>query len=178
VSKQRSAVLTVAILVIIVAAYEFPLLRFHGNAWIWGGPGLGYQIRMRAIPFNHPGKYEFHFRGIPNGDMSLMLYADGKSSADREELTRLDTKIDVLLVDQQGNTICRASATPGTGRVDQIWPLMSAYWGAGFWHSNCLHLPLNRSTSYTLALGISDVDPHSPNVTLIPVLESDQSVWP
>jgi len=178
VSAKRSAVLTVAILVIILAAYEFPLLRFHGNAWIWGGPGFGYQIRMRAIPFNQPGKYEFHFRGIPDGKMSLLLYAEGKSDENREELTRLHTSLDALLVDQRGNIICQASATTGTAQADQIWNLMSAYWGAAFWNSSCLHLPLNRSTSYTLTLRISNVDPNTPRSNLVPVLESDHRTWP
>ena len=177
-SKNRSAVLTVTILLIILAAYEFPLLRFHGNAWIWGGPGLGYQIRMRAIPLNQPGVYEFHFRGIPDGDMSLMLYADGKTGENREELTRFQTRIGAVLIDQHGNIICRASTTTGTGQADQIWNLESSYQEAAFWNSNCLNMSLNRSASYTLTLGISDVDPKTPETKLLPVLESDQPVWP
>jgi hypothetical protein len=74
---------------------------------------------MRAIPFNEPGEYKFHFRGMRDGRMSLLLYAGGKSDANREEPTDLHTSLEALLVDQHGNIICRASATPGTGPDDR-----------------------------------------------------------
>jgi hypothetical protein len=133
---------------------------------------------MRAVPFNKAGEYVFHLRRIPSGNMSLLLYAQGKTDSDREELTSLHTTLRSLLIDQKGNVICRASGATGDGPIDQIWVLMSGYSEAAFWQSNCLHVRLNSSSSYTLTLGVSDVDPKTPTVNLVPVLESDHQVWP
>jgi hypothetical protein len=140
-SRNKSAALTVAVLAIALLAYEYPLLRFHGDAWIWGGPGFGYRIKMRPIPFNQAGEYVFHFRGIPNEEMSLQLYAEGNGDENREELTHLGTTLEALLVDQDGRIICQASGIPGEGNNDHIWVLMSGGDEAAYWHSNCLHMP-------------------------------------
>jgi len=178
-SKKSNAAVTIAIILLIVMAeFGFPILRFHGNAWIWGGPGFGYQIKMRAIPFNEPGEYVFHFREIPDGTMSLLLYVEGKTGKDREELTDLHAGLDAIFTDQAGTVVCRASAKPGNGPIDQVWALMSGYWGAAFWHSNCVHMPLKRSDSYTLILRVRDVDPNTPKINLLPVIETDSRVWP
>jgi len=64
-------------------ADEYPYLRFRGDAKFSGGPILGYQIKMRPIPFTSR-RIHFHFRGIPDEDMSLLLYAEGKSNENRE----------------------------------------------------------------------------------------------
>src|SRR5580704_13122038 len=92
-NRPRKVLLTVvfSIIALLWFADEYPYLRFHGDGNFSGGPVLGYQIKMRPIPFNRAGEYVFHFRGIPNEDMSLQLYAEGKSDQNREELTHLDT---------------------------------------------------------------------------------------
>ena len=100
--RSRKVVLTVllSLFALLWFADEYPYLRFHGDAKFSGGPVFGYEIKMRPLPFNQPGEYVFHFRGIPNEDMSLLLYAQGKTDKNREELTHLDTTLDALLVDQ------------------------------------------------------------------------------
>jgi len=55
-------------------ADEYPYLRFHGDAKFSGGQVFGYEIKMRSLPFNQPGEYVFHFRGILDEDVSLLLY--------------------------------------------------------------------------------------------------------
>jgi hypothetical protein len=176
-TKNQSGVLTIAVLALLLVAYEFPVLRFHGDARIWGGPGFGYNIKMHDIPVNKLGEYVFHFRGIPNGDMSLQLYAEGKSDQDREELTHLNVTLDAQLVDQNGQVICQGTGMPRDGQNEHIWVVMSGV-EAAFWHWNCVHITLTSSASYTLTLRVHDVDPNAPKIILSPVLESDHAVWP
>jgi hypothetical protein len=161
----------------VLTVYEFPLLLFHGDAWIWGGPGFGYSIKMRGISLNRPGDYTFHFRRIPDGNMSLLLYADGKSGQDRKELTHLKVTLDALFVDQNGQVICKGAGTPGDGQNEHIWVLMSGL-DAAFWHPNCVHMTLQTAASYTLTLRVQNPDPNAPEIVISPVLESDHAVWP
>ncbi len=178
-NRPRKVLLTVVLSIIALLwfADEYPYLRFHGDGNFSGGPVLGYQIKMRPIPFNHAGEYVFHFRGIPNEDMSLQLYAEGKSDQNREELTHLDTTLDALLVDQNGHVVCQASGMPRDGQNEHIWVLMSGI-DAAFWHWNCVHMPLKPSVSYTLTLRVSNVDPKTPQINLRPVLEGGQPDMP
>lgn len=174
-SRTKKIGLTVALSIITLLCFadEYPALRFRGDAKFSGGPIFGYQIKMRPIPFNRAGEYIFHFRGIPNEDMTLKLYAEGKSNDNREELTHLDTTIDALLVDQRGNTVCQASGMPRDGQNEHIWVVMSGM-EAAFWHWNCVDMPLKPSASYTLTLRISNIDHRTPQINLLPVLEGGQ----
>jgi hypothetical protein len=158
-------------------ADEYPFLRFRGDAKFSGGPVFGYQIKMYPIPFYKAGEYVFRFHGIPDEEMSLQLYAEGKTDENREELTHLDTTLDALLVDQYGHVVCQASGMPRDGQNEHIWVVMSGGWEAAFWHWNCVHLPLKPSLSYTLTLRISNVDPKTPKINLLPVLEGGQPDW-
>jgi hypothetical protein len=176
-TKKIALTVTLSIIVLLWFADEYPALRFRGDAKFSGGPVFGYQIKMPPIPFNRAGEYVFHFRGIPNEDMSLQLYAEGKSHENREELTHLDTTLDALLVDQNGNVVCKASGMPRDGQNEHIWVVMSGL-DAAFWHWNCVHMRLKPSVSYTLTLGISNVDPKTPPINLLPVLEGGQLDMP
>lgn len=178
-SRTKKLVLTVALTTIALfwLADEYPYLRFRGDAKFSGGPVLGYEIKMRPIPFNQAGEYVFHFRGIPNEDMSLQLYAEGKSDDNREELTHFDTTLDALLVDQSGRVVCQASGMPRDGQNEHIWVVMSGV-NAAFWHWNCVHMPLKSSALYTLTLRVRNIDPKTPNINLLPVLEGGQPDLP
>jgi len=177
--RTKKVVLTFALTIIALLwlADEYPYLRFRGDAKFSGGPILGYQIKMRPIPFNQAGEYIFHFRGIPDEDMSLQLYAEGKSNENREELTHLETTLDALLVDQNGHVVCQASGMPRDGQNEHIWVVMSGM-EAAFWHWNCVHMPLKPSVSYTLTLRVSNVDLKTPKINLLPVLEGGQPDLP
>jgi hypothetical protein len=174
---SRNKKIAVAVVLSIVAslwfADEYPHLRFRGDAQFSGGPVFGYQIKMRPIPFSQAGRYVFHFRGIPNEDMSLQLYAEGKSHDNREELTHLDTTLDALLVEQNGRVVCQATGMPRDGQNEHIWVVMSGN-DAAFWHWNCVHMPLKSSVSYTLTLSVSNIDSKTPKINLLPVLEGGQ----
>lgn len=175
-SRTKSIILTIILTVItgLWLADEYPYFRFHGDAKFSGGPILGYQIEMKPIPFDQAGEYVFHFRGIPHEEMSLQLYAEGKAYENREELTHLNTTLDALLVDRNGHVVCQASGMPRDGQNEHIWVVMSGGSEAAFWHWNCVHMPLKPSESYTLTLRISNIDPKTPKINLLPVLEGGQ----
>jgi hypothetical protein len=151
---------------------------------------FGYWIRLKAIPFGQAGEYSFHFRGLPNEEMSLQLYAEGKTHENRSELTNLSTQLEALLVDQNGRMVCHGvGVVPKEGvpcqdckvwtdeeiaaRNQREWVLMSGSEDA-YYHVNCLDMKLKPSDSYTLTLRISAVDPKTPGTNLIPTLEGGQ----
>jgi hypothetical protein len=142
-NRTKQVVLTVvfSIIALLWLADEYPCLRFHGDAEFTGGPILGYQIKMRPIPFSQAGEYVFHFRGLPDEELSLQLYAEGKTDRNRDELTQLDTTLDALLLDQNGHVVCQASGMPRDGQNEHIWVVMSDFYEAAFWHWNCVHMP-------------------------------------
>jgi hypothetical protein len=170
-SARNITLAVVASLVLVIwLADEYPALRFRGDAHFSGGPVLGYSIKMRRIPFYRPGEYVYRLRGLPNEEMSLELYAEGKSDRDRIELTTLGTTLDAVLSDENG-VVCQASGKAREGQNESIWVLMSDGSGAAFWHWHCVRIPLKSSSSYTLTLRIRDVDPKTPKIDLVPVLE-------
>lgn len=174
-AAKRNTLLAIAVVIALLwVADEYPAMRFRGDARFSGGPVFGYSIKMQPIPFNKAGKYVYHFRGLPKEEFSLQLYAEGKTYKDREELTHLDTTIDALLVDNNGSAVCRATGMPRDGQNEHIWVVMSSGSEAAFWHWNCVHMPLKPSESYSLTLRISNVDPNTPRINLLPVLEGGQ----
>ena len=185
-SRTKKVGLTVALSVIglLWFADEYPLLRFHGDGRFSGGPVFGYWIRLPRIPFYLPGEYVFRFRGAPNEEMSLELYAEGKSYDNASELTRLETTIEALLVDENGRAVCEAIGSPsvGAGPIDDTnpkgWVTMLAYDEAAYWNGNCLRMSLKSSDSYTLTIRIRDIDPKTPKINLVPTLEGGQPDLP
>jgi hypothetical protein len=173
-AKKIALIALIALALVLLAADEYPAVRFRGDGKFSGGPVFGYTIRLRSIPFYQPGEYVFHFHGMPNEEMSLQLYAEGKKDSDREELTNLGTTLDALLVEQNGRVVCQATGMAREGQNERIWVLMSGGDVAAFWHWNCVHMPLKSSKSYTLTLRIRNVDPNTPRITLLPALEGGQ----
>src|SRR5690349_14511609 len=112
----------------------WPALRFRGDGRFTGGPVFGYKIAMQGIPFYTAKEYTFRCHGVPTEDMSLQLYAEGKSGDDRNELTHLGTTIDARLTDGNGKIICQAIGLPHDGQDDNNWVLMSGSDVAAFWH--------------------------------------------
>jgi len=103
--SAKALIMLAGIIALLCFADEYPALPFRGDGHLSGGPVFGYSIRLRPIPFYQAGEHVFHFRGMPNEEMSLQLYADGKSDDNRKELTNLNTKIEATLVDQNGRVV-------------------------------------------------------------------------
>lgn len=194
-TKKVVLIAVLALPLLFVFADEYPALRFRGDGQFSGGPVFGYWIRLRPIPFYQAGEHVFHLRGMPNEEMSLQLYAEGKSDDNRKELTNLSTEIEATLVDQNRRVVCQASgivpkeSDPCDCKKDDCkvwtdaeiearrqkeWVLMSGGDEAAYWHVNCLRMRLKPSDSYTLKLRVLAVDPQTPHIKLIPTLEGGQ----
>lgn len=179
-ARKMTLALVGAITLMLWLADEYPALRFRGDASFSGGPIFGYNIKMRRIPFYQTGEYAYHLRGLPNEEMSLQLYAEGKSFANEAEITHIATNIEASLADQAGHLVCQASGSPliGAGKRDDRnprgWITMLSRDEAAYWNGNCLRLPLRPSDSYTLTIRIQNVDPNAPKIDLIPTLEGGQ----
>jgi hypothetical protein len=176
-SGKKIALIVVALLWF---ADEYPALRFRGDGRLSGGPVFGYTVRLRKIPFYLPGEYVSHFRGMPKREMSLQLYAEGKTFDNEAELTHVGTTIEAVLVDQNGQLICKGVGSPlvGAGKIDDSnpkgWVTMLGGNEAAYWNGNCLRMPLKPSDSYTLTIRIRDIDPKTPKINLLPTLEGGQ----
>jgi hypothetical protein len=183
--KTIAMVVLISTIALLCLSDEYPALRFRGDGEFWGGPVFGYVIRMRSIPFYKAGEYVFHFRGMPNEEMSLLLYTQGKKFLyvsdghppdDRYELTHLKTRIEVTLVDRQGRTVCSGSGPPLNGDINgnpNGW-ILGGGDPAVYYHTNCLRVALQPSQSYSLTIKIPEVDPKPPHINLLPVLKGGQ----
>jgi len=188
-TKKVVLITVLALPLLLVFADEYPALRFRGDGQFSGGPVFGYWIRLKAIPFAQAGEYTFHFRGMPNEEMSLQLYTDGESG--RPALTNLSTRLEAVLSDQKGRVVCAgAGVVPKEGepcddckiptdkeieaRRQKEWILMSGPNVAAYYHVNCLNARLKPSDLYTLKLRVLAVDPQTPHINLIPTLEGGQ----
>jgi len=52
-----------------------------------------YLIRFNKIPIFQTGAYRFRFSGLPHEKMTLVLYVEGQSSREEEEMKSLQTAI-------------------------------------------------------------------------------------
>ncbi len=178
-SKKIALVALIALPLVLLAADEYPALRFRGDGKLSGGPVFGYWIRLRPIPFYQEGEYVFHFQGLPNEELSFILYPDDKTDKDELELKHLETILEANLVDQHGHIICAASGKPlKKGNNANGWVLRIRGDEVAYWHWNCVHLHMRSSEAYTLTLRIRDVDPKAPHINLLPVIEGGQPDFP
>lgn len=185
-AKKTAVLVVISTIAFLFLADEYPAMRFRGDGKFAGGPVFGYEIRLRTIPFHEVGEYVFHFRGMPNEEMSLLLYTQGKKFLyvgdaghppdDGYELTHLKTSIEAVLVDRQGRTVCSGTGLPLHGDINgnpNGWILQGGD-PAAYYHTNCLRVALKPSESYTLTIRIRDVDPKAPKTNLSPVLQGGQ----
>jgi hypothetical protein len=188
-TKKVFLIAVLAFPLFLVFADEYPALRFRGDGKFSGGPVFGYWVRLKPIPFGQVGEYTFHFRGMPDEEMSLQLYTDGESR--RSALTNLTTQLEAVLSDQKGRVVCQgAGVVPKESepcddckiptdkeieaREQKEWILMSGPNEAAYYHVDCLKKRLNPSDSYTLKLRVLAVDPQTSRINLIPTLEGGQ----
>jgi hypothetical protein len=132
-----------------------------------------------SFPLDQPGEYVFHFHVDLSRNMTLLLEVNGsKGESSRPELTHIRANIEVTLVNHKGRTICHASGLPKDGITSDSWALRRGHDEAAFWHRSCSEIKLKRSESYTLTVRIRDVDPKTPRIRLIPILERSDDFGP
>ena len=124
------AILGIIPLVILVVWSPWSALLYHGDGKfsdeLFFYPR--YRVRFADIPLNKASEHHFRFRGLPNEEMSLILYVKDSQVntwADREPLENLQATIEAKLTDVTGNVSCYASGRPADGNRDGIWVLMS-----------------------------------------------------
>src|SRR6267378_8359870 len=82
-----------------------------------------YLIRFNEIPIFRTGNYQYHFRGLPHDELTLVLSVHGKSRWADEELKRLQTVIEAVLLDSHGTDVCKSSRLPTLNDHDSVWVL-------------------------------------------------------
>ena len=139
-----------------------------------------YLIRFNKIPIFQTGAYQFHFRGLPHEEMTLVLYVDGKSSRRDEELKSLQTAIEAVLLDDHGNDICKLPRQPGLNDQDSVWVLSGAggQKQAVFWHWQCHNLQAHPLKSYELTIRVTRTDPRGEKIFVTPTLEGGGIEFP
>ena len=125
-----------------------------------------YHAPIGEVPLAVAGTYSFLFKGLPTETMSLVLYVSGHSSSNSDSIAHLSTLIEAEISDDAGKVICRASGSP-----QEYWTLMALPTLAAYWQTACGFQHFSRHMSYTLKLTIRQVDPQTPNVTLLAMLE-------
>jgi hypothetical protein len=135
---------------------------------------------LQSFPLDQPGEHVFHFRQAQKGEMTLLLEVEGSRHGERnrEELSHLALTIEVTLVNREGHTVCHATGTPSGGMSDDHWVVRMGHGEAAFWHRGCAEIKLKRSESYTLTVGLRDVDPETPKIKATPLFERSDNYVP
>lgn len=151
-------------------------LRYHGDGQFSDRGFFSYPrylVTFSDIQLSQTGEHRFHFRGLPNEEMTLMLLVKDRrvdTWADSAPLANLQVTIEAVLTDDRGHVACRASgrpAPPSKGDEDRIWVLT---WGgtAAYWHHQCNFVQVRPNRAYDLAIRVSDVGRGVENVVVTP----------
>src|SRR5467141_2909413 len=134
---------------------------YHGDGTLSDGSELNrprYVISFNKIAIFEVGTHEFHFRGLPQEQMTLVLHIDENSSLHEDELKSLQTAIEAALVNSHGNDICKSSRQPGLNDQDSAWVLSGFRERWEFWHWQCHNFEARPQDSYKLTIRIVRAD--------------------
>jgi hypothetical protein len=150
--------------------------RYHGDGTFTDSGFFSYpryHARFSSITLSKAEEHRYHFRGLPNEEMTLLLSTDrdvAYESKQWHELTSLQTSIEAVLRDGHGHEVCNAEGTPEDSNKDGVWVLTSGVGTAYWWHSHCNHVQLRPSESYELVVRIKIIDPRSGDIAVTPLL--------
>ena len=176
--REWGAIAALALLVIAFYAYWhreslfYTIDQFHGEGTIrlnkghWPYPDW-YSVRFRSIPLDKPGSYQFRFRGVPPKEFTFHLEFPLSRDGLRDLYAQLRTHLSVALSDEAGTVLGSASSPLTDG-----WHLSERGFDAQFYHWNTYKLSLHSDRAYELHLIIKDVDPKTPRIEAVPLLES------
>ncbi len=178
VSRKR-LVLTVTLGVIgalaLIAWSPWSGLRFRGDGRFSDGGFFSYPryvLTFPDMPLHENGERRFHFQGLPNEEMTLLLYVKGSSGSEEERsrLTKLPTSIEAVLTDSHGKEVCKATGRPADSNEDGIWVLMSGA-DAAYWHWQCNHVQIRSNESYNLVIRAVSAAQSDQRVVVTPILK-------
>jgi hypothetical protein len=130
-----------------------------------------YVLTFPAMPLYESGERRFHFQGLPNEEMTLVLRVNGSSGSleERSRLTKLPVSIDAVLTDSHGKQVCNATGRPADSNEDGIWVLMSGA-DAAYWHWQCNHIQIHPNESYNLLIRAVSATPSDQKVVVTPII--------
>src|SRR5690349_5811354 len=172
-AKYRPCLLLLIVLTYVCA----PGSRSFGQAGVVAGNDE--YPSLQSFPMDQSGEHVFHFRQTQSGEMTLLLQIEGPTGKEeRQELTHLQTVVEVTLLNHAGRTICQAAGSPADGVRADNWVLRTSRGEAAFWHRGCAEIKLKRSESYTLTVRLRDVDPKTPKIKATPLFERSDNYVP
>jgi len=137
-----------------------------------------YLIRFNEIPIFRTGNYQYHFRGLPHDELTLVLSVHGKSRWADEELKSLQTVIEAVLLDSHGTDVCKSSRLPTLNDQDSVWVLSGNAQGSMFWHWQCHNFQAHLRETYELTIRATRADPHGEKIFVTPILEGGGIEFP
>jgi hypothetical protein len=187
VTRKRVLKTVPAILVVLVLAVwslSYHPSQFKGGIAVCDSGFFSYpryHAQLGHVPLWKAGEYRFSVRGLPPGPLDLALWASDGAEAEHAELPSLSTTVSVWIADSFGAEVCSASGRLSEAKLSGRlagWASGSSSSHASFWSPRCQNLPISRFKPYTVKVAVSDVDLHSPQKTLIPVLEGGGNELP
>ena len=182
--STRRTLLALAIVGIGVVAYVSPWAKFlyRGDGTLSDRSELNrprYIVTFNKLPIFEVGTYQFHFRGLPHEQMTLVLHIEN-SSLHEDELKSLQTAIEAVLVDSHGNDVCKSSRQPGLNNQDSVWVLSSGPAGVHpiFWHWQCHNFEAHPKDSYELTIRVLRADIRGERIFVTPTLEGGGIEFP
>jgi hypothetical protein len=157
-------------------------LLYHGDGTLSDRSEFNrprFIIAFNKIPIFEVGTYQFHFRGVPHEQMTLILHINENSPLHEGDLKSLQTAIEAALVDSHGNDICKSSRRPGLNDQDSVWVLSGGVEGDWeFWHWQCHNFEAHPRDSYELTIRVVRVDIRGERIFVTPTLEGGGTEFP
>ena len=172
--STRRTLLVLAIVGVGLLASCKPCAKFlyHGDGIFSDSTVLNrYVIRFSEIPIFQTGIYQYHFRGLPHEELTLVPQVKGKPPRPDEELKSLQTVIEAVLLDSHGTDVCKSSRLPTLNDQDSVWVLSGNAQGPMFWHWQCHNFQAHPRESYELTIRLTRTDPHGEKIFVTPTLE-------
>jgi len=142
-----------------------------------------YLIRFDEIPISQTGNYQYHFRGLPHEELTLVLHVKGRDAVTDEELKSLQAAIETVLQDSHGTDVCKSSrllsrTSPELNSQDSVWVLSGVAQDRMFWHWQCHNFQAHSRESYELTIRVTRADPHGEKIFFTPTLEGGGIEFP
>ena len=187
-TSARRTLLVLAIVGVGLLALCEPWAKFlyHGDGSISDLTVLHrprYLIRFNEIPIFQTGNYQYHFRGLPHEEFTLVLHVNGNPPRPDVQLQSLQTVIEVVLLDSHGADACKSSrlrsrTLPALNDPDSVWVLSGNAQGSMFWHWQCHDFQVRRGESYELTIRVTRADPRGEKIFVTPSLEGGGIEFP
>jgi len=108
---------------------------------------------------------------LPKEEYDLILVVKDQRVGNDRELPTFQEYLEAVVTDSHGKEICNGRGILATNQDGRAWTLSSDPVQPAFWNSKCLAIHIEPVESYTLAIGVSESDPRSEGVFVMPVVK-------